>query len=176
VTGTFIKDIERTEMSLSVLIADDDASLRDALAKALQQAGFAPLLAANGSEAVALHEQRRPNIVLLDLNMPIKNGWDVFQQITAHDPLTPVIIVTGRTDQLEFARMAGVGALMEKPVDVAVLIKTIVQLSQESASIRLSRFVQGEPAPLFFAGNDPTSPQRNSPARQHPGRSQRRAL
>jgi CheY-like chemotaxis protein len=56
--------------------------------------------------------KRSPFTVLLDLNMPVKNGWDIFERLNSINPLLPIII-TGRPDRSALAEAAGVAALME---------------------------------------------------------------
>jgi len=58
--------------------------------------------------------------------MPVKNGWDTFEQLTREHPLIPVIIATARPNQLFTAINAGVGALLEKPMDIPMLLRTFV--------------------------------------------------
>jgi len=141
-------------MKLTALIVDDEDNVRESLAKALQSMGFETVLGANGDEADALHERYRPDVVLLDVNMPVKNGWDAFKAINTRDPLTPVIVVTGRPNQRELARAARVSALMEKPLDVPLLVETIDRLIHEPASERLSRAARGEPPTLVLGSDD----------------------
>lgn len=140
-------------MKKTVLIIDDEQSIREALAKALRAVGYETLLAANGNEGVAIFERHRPDLILLDLNMPVKNGWDTFEAITTQYPLTPVIIITGRPGQLELAAAARVGALMEKPLDVSVLMETVRRLIDEPLSERLSRLAYGSP-PTICCGTE----------------------
>jgi CheY-like chemotaxis protein len=141
-------------MKLTALIVDDEDNVRQSLAKLLRRAGYETLLGANGDEADSLHQQHHPDIVLLDLNMPVRNGWDAFRAINTRDPLTPVIVVTGRPNQRELARAARVTALMEKPLDVPLLVETMDRLIREPASQRLSRHACGDPPTLVVAADD----------------------
>ena len=77
--------------------------------------------------------------MLLDLNMPVKNGWDTFEQLTPEHPLIPIIIITARPNQLFTALGAGAGALLEKPMDIPTLLRTMKKLLVESAEQRLAR-------------------------------------
>jgi len=79
--------------------------------------------------------------VLLDLNMPVKNGWDTFEQLTREHPLIPIIIATARPNQLFTALSAGVGALLEKPMDIPTLLQAMAKLLVETAEQRLARLV-----------------------------------
>jgi DNA-binding NtrC family response regulator len=77
--------------------------------------------------------------VLLDLNMPVKNGWDTFEQFTREHPLIPVIIATARPNQFFTALSAGAGALLEKPMDIPTLLRTMEKLLAETAEQHLAR-------------------------------------
>ena len=135
-------------MKQTVLIVDDEQSIREALAKALRAVGYETLVASDGNEAIAIFQQQQPALILLDLNMPVKNGWDTFEAITTLHPLTPVIIITGRPGQVEMAAAARVGSLMEKPLDVSLLMETVHRLINEPLLQRLSRLAYGSPATL----------------------------
>jgi DNA-binding NtrC family response regulator len=75
----------------------------------------------------------------LDIGLPIRNGWDTFERITSQAPAFPIIIITGKANQYDTAVAAGIGALMEKPLDATQLLETIEQLLSESKETRLRR-------------------------------------
>lgn len=127
-----------------ILLADDDASVRGSLSDVLVSEGYVVIPANDGQQALELAASDQIDLVLLDLNMPVKNGWDTFEQLSRHHPLLPVIIVTARPNQLFTAVGAGVGALMEKPMDITVLLRTVKRLLAESADTRLARIAGQE--------------------------------
>ena len=88
--------------------------------------------------------------------MPVKSGWDTFERLTASNPLLPIIIITARSNQLFTALGAGVGALLEKPLDIPMLLRTVDELLAESAEARLARLT-GRQAVFFY--RPPASPQ-----------------
>jgi len=132
-------------MKERVLVADDDASVRKSLRKVLVDAGFEVALAADSREAVEQFDGGRVDVVLLDIGLPVKNGWDAFERITNKAPVLPIIVVTGQASLHDMAVAAGVGALMEKPLDVAELLNTIRELLRESAETRLLRLCGDAP-------------------------------
>ncbi len=109
------------------------------LLRVLEEEDYVVVPAANGIEAVQLANGNAPDLVLLDLNLPLQNGWDTFEQLSTDYPLLPVIIITARPNQLFPALAAGVGALMEKPLDLPKLLRTIRDLLAEPAATRLAR-------------------------------------
>ena len=122
-----------------VLVVDDDASVRKSLRKVLEDAGYTVALAADGQEAVEQFEGGHFDLPLLDIGLPVKNGWDAFECITNEAPVLPIIIITGQANQHDMAVAAGVGALMEKPLEVTELLNTMQALLTEPIEARLLR-------------------------------------
>ena len=107
-----------------ILIVDDEPAVRQLLRRALAALPHRVLEAANGRDALALTQQERPALILLDLTMPELDGWGVLQALQA-DPATraiPVIVVTGdrSVDEAMVVR-AGAVALLRKPFRVAAV-------------------------------------------------------
>jgi CheY-like chemotaxis protein len=126
-------------MKKSVLVVDDDAAVRQSVRKVLEGAGYEVAAASDGEEAVVQFVPEQIDLVLLDLSLPLRNGWDVFERLTARYPFVPVIIITGMPGQYRTALAAGAGALMEKPIDVPALLKTMDELLAEPKEARLRR-------------------------------------
>jgi two-component system chemotaxis response regulator CheY len=122
-----------------VLIVDDDASVRESISSVLQEAGYEVLQAGDGEQALTQFDSRQIDLILLDLGLPNKSGWDTFEGFTSQNPTLPIIIITGQARQAKIAMAAGVGALMEKPLDVAQLLQTMHDLLIESEEDRLRR-------------------------------------
>ena len=122
-----------------ILLVDDDSTVRDSVNDVLVAEGYVVIPAENGQQALDLANQSPVDLALLDLNMPVKNGWDTFERLTAEHPLIPIIIVTARPNQLFTALSAGAGALMEKPMDIPTLLRTMETLLAETAEQRLAR-------------------------------------
>jgi len=77
----------------SVLLADDDDGLREALAMHLESRGFLVFPAKDGEEALTLAQEHFPNIAILDIAMPKRNGWNVARAIRAEPSLHAVRIL-----------------------------------------------------------------------------------
>jgi CheY-like chemotaxis protein len=122
-----------------VLLADDDDMVRAALAAVLESEGYRVAEAKDGLEAVRQAARHRPDLLLLDLNMPHVDGWNAFAQIDGFSPLLPVIVITGRPRQYEEAARLGVDAFMEKPLDMPVLLDAIKTLINEPEARRVKR-------------------------------------
>jgi DNA-binding response OmpR family regulator len=114
-----------------VLIADDDAMVRGALAAVLESEGYAVDEACNGIETVIQAVEHSADLVLLDLNMPQLDGWRAFAHLDHVKPLVPVIVITARPHQYKEAVRLGVDAFMEKPLDFPVLLRAIRKFTHE---------------------------------------------
>ncbi len=152
-----------------VLLVDDDPAVRDSLDEVLQGEGYFVMQAQNGEEALELANRLTADIVLLDLKMPVKDGWDAFNQLTLDHPFTPIIITPARSNQLITSISAGAGALLEKPLDIPALLQTMEKLLAESVQQRRARrdgieagFVY-TPAPAKPVAGPRAYPPMNSP-------------
>jgi len=132
-----------------VLLVDDDPGVRKSLGGVLVTEGYVVIPASDGKQAIEAAGCKAVDLVLLDLNMPLMNGWDAFKQLTTEDPTLPIIIVTARSNQLFSALSAGVGALLEKPVEIPTLLKAVKELLAESREQRLAR-LRGKEERFFY--------------------------
>lgn len=137
-----------------ILLVDDDPTVRDSLNDVLSAEGYFVIPAENGQVALDLAAGSSVDLVLLDLNMPVKNGWDTFEQFTREHPLIPIIIATARPNQLFTALGAGAGALLEKPMDIPTLLRTMETLLAETAEQRLARLA-GQKAEFHYKPSKP---------------------
>jgi DNA-binding response OmpR family regulator len=107
---------------LRVLVADEDAGILRLLAEILSD-DFEVTTARNGREAVELAATSQPDLVMLDLGMPIVDGFMACRLIRAADPDVPIVILSGRTDaaSLRTAFDAGASDYLTKPFTVSLL-------------------------------------------------------
>jgi DNA-binding response OmpR family regulator len=126
-------------MTKRILLVDDERSIGESLSKILEAENYEVVLAENGEEAIEKHGAERIDLLILDLNMPIKNGWATLEWLVEITPLLPVVIITGRSNQRALAERAGADALMEKPLDVPLLLQTIRELMDEPIESRAQR-------------------------------------
>ncbi len=112
--------------TFTVLVVDDDPSIRKMIIAALKRDSvpYAFAEAANGREALDQMYEQHPDVVILDLMMPVLSGWDVLRE-RAETPelrLIPVIVVSANRDpELATAVNAGICAFLPKPFDIAAL-------------------------------------------------------
>ena len=118
----------------TVLIVDDAESICQALAMLLDRWGHQTLVAFNGEEAVQMAKHHRPDLILLDLMMPVLDGWGALKQLRA-SPTTagiPVIAITALRLSLEEVEAAGFDGYLEKPVAGHRLSDEIARLVEPS--------------------------------------------
>ena len=116
-----------------VLVVDDDADVREALADLLIDAGYQPVCRADGREALKyMRKQGPPAAVLLDLFMPEMNGWEFAQKLKAAPKLAgvPVIMVTGT--QPHWGYPVPETMVLRKPVDPDRLLELLRGLAQNA--------------------------------------------
>lgn len=86
---------------LTVLIVEDDAHIRFGLEEVLRAEGFAVVSCARGDEAVAAHDEHRPVLVVLDVMLPGRSGYDVCKDLRARGARTPVLMLTAKGQELD---------------------------------------------------------------------------
>jgi two-component system chemotaxis response regulator CheY len=121
----------------SILVVDDRSEIRQTLSDILTRAGYAVELASNGQEAVDRYRQVMPDIMLLDMFMPVMNGFDTLFLLRQEHPSAKVIAVSGGgknigADALEEARNLGARVTLQKPIEPAVMLEAIETLLKDS--------------------------------------------
>jgi CheY-like chemotaxis protein len=116
----------------AVLVADDDEFVRAMLGLALRQAGFRPLVAADGHEAVETFQRHQDEVrvVLLDVNMPGLDGPGALAQVRQIAPQVPCCFMTGYSDRYSAEALLALGAtcVMEKPFRLDEVLETLRDL------------------------------------------------
>jgi DNA-binding response OmpR family regulator len=153
-----------------ILIVEDEAPLAAGLTDLLAGEGYLALVAADGRQALELFRRRKPDLVLLDVMLPEKSGYEVCREIRREDPRVPILMLTAKGEELD--RIAGLelGAddYIVKPFGVGELLARI------RAAFRRQRALgQGpgeQPEELAFADVrvDPRRLELRKAERRHP--------
>jgi DNA-binding response OmpR family regulator len=117
----------------TVLVIDDDTDMNTMICDALEQAGFFPLQAFNGQEALDHHEIYSPDAVLLDIMLPDMQGTEVCRALKARPGKSIIIMVSARTDSSSklSSYLSGARRYVTKPFNLDDLVKTLtVELRQ----------------------------------------------
>ena len=123
-----------TEQPRRVLVVEDDTSIRDTLELALTMQGYEVATAANGREAMALLRRWRPDLIVLDLMMPVMDGWNfrAEQRRAGYDDV-PVLVLTASRNAADSKDALGAAERLQKPFDLRHLLDTISRLAQQGS-------------------------------------------
>jgi DNA-binding response OmpR family regulator len=111
---------------LKVLVADDDLELAEVIAFALRQGGYAVLSAPDGPSAIDLFHAERPDLVILDVNMPRLGGFEVLRRLRA-ETTVPIMMLTVRSSEEDQVRGLDLGAddYLTKPFSPRTLLARV---------------------------------------------------
>ena len=117
-----------------VLLVDDEQAIRLAIRMALRREGMDVTEASDGLEALALLKKEKYQLVILDVMMERVGGYEVLQQMRAAGDHTPVMMLSGKSDEMDQVLGLGFGAdsYLTKPFHTAVLIQTAKALIRRS--------------------------------------------
>ena len=119
-------------MSTKILIADDEPNILISLEFLMKREGYEVVLARDGQEAIDAIQRERPALVLLDVMMPIKTGFDVCHEVRASDALKDTLIVMltakGRDTDVAKGLALGANAYMTKPFSTKELVQKVREL------------------------------------------------
>ena len=113
-------------MAISVLIVEDDRNIQELLQLYLEKEGYAVTVASDGGQGLAKFRAIKPDLVLLDVMMPVMDGWSVCKAIRA-DSQTPIIMLTakGETDDKVTGLKSGADDYVTKPFEMKELLARI---------------------------------------------------
>ncbi|MCX7251062.1 MAG: response regulator [Burkholderiales bacterium] len=119
-------------MSATILIADDEPNILLSLEFLMQREGYRVLVARDGQQALDTILQQRPDLVLLDVMMPKKSGFDVCQAVREHDELAGIriLMLTAKGRDTDLAKGLALGAddYMTKPFSTRELVDKVRRL------------------------------------------------
>ena len=123
-----------------ILLVEDNEPSRDALGRRLQRRGYEVVLAVDGQAAVTTAREVKPDLVLMDLGLPVIDGWEATRQLKA-DASTqgiPIIVLSAHamTNDREQALMAGADDFDSKPVHFERLVEKIEDILRQPAPAR----------------------------------------
>ena len=133
-------------MATKVLIVEDDSNIAELLRLYLEKEGFQVLHAADGGEGLTLFQKEAPGLVLLDLMLPVMDGWEVCTQIRATDQKVPIIMLTAKGETFDKVTGLEMGAddYIVKPFEMKEVLARI------HAVLRRSELAQPERKRLTF--------------------------
>ena len=143
-----------------ILFAEDDAGIREWTALALEGAGGRVRAVADGAAALKAYDEKRPDIVILDVMMPKVSGWDVLTEIRKKDKSVPIMMLTAKAAESDKVTGLGLGAddYLAKPFGVAELRARVAALLRRAA---VSSMPAPEKSRTFPVGSRTVDPKRS---------------
>lgn len=131
------------EMGKDILVVDDESGVRFLIGEILQGDARKIHLASNGKQALALLEQEKIDIVLLDINMPGMNGVDVYKALKMRNYQGKVIMMTAHEEGelVEKAKSLGVKKFLIKPFDINELKQAVIDKEAYKSSLPRRKLV-----------------------------------
>ena len=115
-----------------ILLVEDNEMNRDMLSRRLERKGYQIVIAVDGQEGVAKARSERPDLILMDMSLPVLNGWDATRQLKEdeHTKGIPIIALTAHAmaEDEQRAREAGCNDFDTKPIELPRLLEKIQQL------------------------------------------------
>jgi len=123
------KSGERAEAR--VLVVDDDPSILDTVTSILSSEGFAVIAASGGEQAISLLMTWHPTLVLLDMRMPIMDGWAVAEKMRESGSRVPIVVMTAAESAKKWADEIGAAGHLAKPFVLDDLITVVERHSRQ---------------------------------------------
>ncbi|MFC6649442.1 response regulator transcription factor [Paenibacillus rhizoplanae] len=114
----------------TILVADDDANIRKLVSFFLSKGGFATIDAADGKEALSIYTSMPVDLVILDLMMPVMDGWALCEELRRANPDLPLLMLTARSETWEKVQafQLGTNDYLTKPFDPLELMARVKAL------------------------------------------------
>jgi two-component system nitrogen regulation response regulator GlnG len=140
-----------------LLVIDDEASIRYSFQRLFTEEGTEVLTAATAADGLKQARSRQPDVIVLDLQLPDRNGLDLYGDLHALDPRRPVIFITahGTTDTAIEAMKQGAFDYLVKPVDLDRLSQLLRRAFDAARLMRVPAVLPAEEAPERIVGSSP---------------------
>lgn len=112
-----------------VLVVDDEPAIRETVSAMLEIEGYQVAEAANGADALHAMETARPDVILLDMRMPVLDGWGFAAELRRRGHGTPIVVMTAARDAARWARDIAAAAFVAKPFGFDDLISAVEEAS-----------------------------------------------
>ena len=118
-----------------VLVVDDEPEVRTVVSRCLESVGYDVRLAGHGREALELIASARPEVVLLDLQMPVMDGWELLDELNRRRLALPVVCITAGSVSRAETRRFGITGWVTKPFNLDDLFCAVAVALQRSESL-----------------------------------------
>lgn len=111
-----------------ILVVDDDHTIRTTVADILSLEGYPVEVATNGAEALTIVERVRPSLILLDMRMPVLDGWGFGRALRERGIDVPILVMTAAVNARRWAEEIGADGYLAKPFELAELLDAVERL------------------------------------------------
>ena len=111
-----------------ILVVDDDQAIRSTVSDILSLEGYPVETASNGEEALEVLEREGPSLVLLDMRMPVMDGWGFARTVNERGIKVPILVMTATQDVQQWAEQVGAQGYLPKPFEFQDLVNTVGRL------------------------------------------------
>jgi len=116
-----------------ILVVDDDPTILATVSEVLDMEGYDVVTATNGAEALVAVDQSVPSLVLLDMRMPVLDGWGFMRAVRARGLTLTVVVMTAAADARRWGREIGAEGVLAKPFDIDELVRAVQQWRPQGA-------------------------------------------
>lgn len=116
-----------------ILVVDDDPDLRECLQLLVTSMGFDVTIAANGQEALDVMDVHDPDLIILDMKMPVMNGWEFCRALEARAARPPIVVLTAAPDAAARAAEVHAEGWLGKPFEYADLEAIVLRFAARRA-------------------------------------------
>jgi CheY-like chemotaxis protein len=109
----------------TILVVDDDPAILSTVADILEFEGYEVEVAANGAEGLRVLERVQPKLVLLDMRMPVLDGWDFARALRERGIILPILVMTAAQDARRWAQEIGAAGYVSKPFELIDLLSAV---------------------------------------------------
>jgi two-component system, chemotaxis family, chemotaxis protein CheY len=115
-------------MTSHVLVVDDDPTIRSLVGEILELADYEVETAANGAEALRSIEQHQPSVMVLDMRMPVLDGWGVANALHEQGRRVPTVVMTAAENAQRWCAEVAADACVGKPFDLEDLLNAVAMV------------------------------------------------
>jgi CheY-like chemotaxis protein len=112
----------------AILVVDDDPAIRTTVSEILELEGYPVATASNGAEALEAVERVTPSLVLLDMRMPVLDGWGFARALRQRGIAMPILVMTAAQSARAWAEEIGAQGYLAKPFDLTDLLTAVERL------------------------------------------------
>jgi len=122
--------------SCSLLVVDDDRAVREAITRVLEAEEYDVSSAACSKDAFRHFNEKKIDVVILDLSLGQEQGWEIFQTLKRCHPNLPIIVTSASSHQLAHSSANEASGVLEKPFDVPLLLNILKRVSEPTPAVQ----------------------------------------